>query len=50
MILSYDAYENIIEDRQRKEKELYEFKQKHESDIRRIEENMEKNSIYYLKK
>ena len=42
MILSYDAYENIIEEQQRKEKELYKLKQKHENDIRRIEEKMEK--------
>ena len=42
MILSYDAYENIIEEQQKKEKELYEFKQKQENDIRRIEEKMEK--------
>jgi len=42
MILSYDAYENIIEEQKMKEKELYEFKQKHENDIRRIEEKMER--------
>ena len=42
MILSYTAYENTIEERQRKEKELYEFKQKHEIDIKKLEERLEK--------
>ena len=42
MILSYDAYENVIEEEQKKEKELYEFKQKYEIDIKKLEERLEK--------
>ena len=40
MILSYTAYENTIKDQQRKEKELEEFKQKHENDMKIIQEQM----------
>ncbi len=40
MILSYDAYENIIEEQQMKEKELNEFKQKHDRDMKNIQEQM----------
>jgi len=42
MILSYTAYENTIEEQQRKENEFRDFKQKHENDIKNLEDKMEK--------
>ena len=42
MILSYTEYENTIEEQQRKETELHEFKQKYENDIKKLENKMER--------
>ena len=40
MILSYTAYEYTMEEQQKKEKELYEFKQKYDNDMKDIQEKM----------
>lgn len=49
MILSYTTYENTIEEQQRKEKELYEFKQKYDDDMKNIQEKMNEQFTQIMK-